>query len=74
MKYRIKVKVEFEECGDDIDCGVEGPGQIVLSEEDACSIDEVEAALMSASYEVMRQENSRHFEAMSKKKPGPRGE
>jgi len=51
---------------------LEGPGQIVLSEENACSIDEVEAAMVSASYEAMRDEAPRHFESISKKKPNPK--
>lgn len=68
MKYRIKVKVEFEECADDVDCGVEAPGQIVLSEEDACSIDEIEAALVKAGYDSMRDATPRHLESISKKK------
>ena len=73
MKYRVKVKIEFEECGEDIECGVEAPGQIVLSEEDACSIDEVEAALVEASYDSMRDVAPRYFESVSKKKLKPKG-
>ena len=70
MKYRIKVKVEFEECGDEADCGFEEVGQIVLSEAESISIDDVESHLLNAGYDSMRAAISDHLEAISKKKPG----
>lgn len=69
MKYRIKVKVEFEECGDETECGFEDVGQVVISEGDSISIDDVESNLLSAGYDSMREAISRHLENVSKKKP-----
>ena len=50
--------------------GIGDIGQVILSEEDACSIDEVESALLAASYDSLRDVTPRHFEFISKKKPG----
>ena len=69
MKYRIKVSVEFEECGDESECGVEGIGRIVLSEEESTSIDDVEDRLLAAGYDSMREAIADHLESVSKKKP-----
>ena len=67
MKYRIKVKIEFEECGDETECGLDDVGQVVLSKEESISIDDVEDRLVAAGYESMRKAISDHFESVSKK-------
>lgn len=70
MKYRIKVRVEFEECGDEVECGFEDIGQVVLGETESASIDDVEDYLLSAGYDSMRAAISDHLETISKKRSG----
>lgn len=68
MKYRIKVKVEFEECGDETECGIKDIGQVVMSEDESTSIDDVEDHLLTAGYDSMREAIVNHLENVSKKR------
>lgn len=70
--YRINVKVEIEECEGDIDnkpCEIgDGSFEFKISEEDACSIDICEKAVLRTNYEAIRRAVSKHLTEVSKKK------
>jgi hypothetical protein len=74
--YRIRTHVVVEEVeGDDVG-GIrevrqraDGSFEMMLSEEDAISIDKSEQAILQTSWPAVRDALSRHLTAVSKKKP-----
>lgn len=45
--------------------------ELEMTEEEACSIDAIEKAMLRINYEAVRQAVSEHLTAISKKKPKP---
>jgi hypothetical protein len=76
--YRVRSQVVVEE----VDCEQEGSGvveeradgcfELVMSEQDGCSIDQSERAVLMASWPAMRKAVAEHLQAVSKKKPKTR--
>ena len=74
--YRVRTKVVVEEVDcDDPEVGGEvrhdadGCFDMILSEDDAVSIDKSEQAILMTCWPAMRQALSQHLETVSKKKP-----
>lgn len=71
--YKIKVHVEIVESDETLQDEPQemGPGQfeLVLSENQALSIDDCEQALLRTHYPAVRAALAAHLSAMSKKKP-----
>jgi len=70
-KFKIKVSVEFVECDDEtenheVNKNNEGSFSMIISEQDAISIDMCEK---SVSYPTIREAVSNHLSQISKKKP-----
>ncbi len=79
MNYKIKVKVEFEECDEkQVDLAPremqEGGFEFKISEAEAISIDKCEQALLQVNYEAVRDAISKHLTEVSKKRPLNKGE
>jgi hypothetical protein len=76
--YRVRTQVVVEE----VDCEQEGSGvveersdgcfELMMSEQDGCSIDKSERAVLMASWPAMRKAVAEHLRAVSKKKPKTR--
>jgi hypothetical protein len=73
--YRIKVHVEIEESDQALHRvpleQADGSFELVLSEQQASSIDDCEQALLRTNYAAVRQALARHLTALSKKKRQP---
>lgn len=72
-RYKIKVKVEFVECDDfepgDLKKNPDDSFSMILSEQDAISIDKVDSSVLKTSYPAIREAVSKHLKQISKKKP-----
>jgi len=73
-KFRLVVKVELEEISDEqeeteIISSIDHGSMRLITNEEACSIDSVEHAVLSVSHHEIRRALSAHLAAMSKKKP-----
>jgi hypothetical protein len=74
--YRVRTQVVVEEVdGEQQGSGVveeraDGCFELVMSEQDACSIDKSERAVLMASWPAMRKAIAEHLEAVSKKTTG----
>jgi len=70
-RFKIKVKVELVECDDfeqgDLTRQEDGSFSMIISEQDAISIDKVESSVLQAAYPTMREAVSRHLTQISKK-------
>jgi hypothetical protein len=76
--YRVRAQVVVEQ----VDCEEAGSGEVeersdgsfelMLSEQDGCSIDKSEQAVLRASWPAMRKALAEHLRAVSKKKPKTR--
>ena len=73
--YRIRTQVVIEEVYGDDAAGSEvrphatGSFEVMLSDDDATSIDKSEQAILQTSWPAMRDALSQHLSAVSKKKP-----
>ena len=71
--YKINVKVELIECNnsgqDELTKHPDGSFSMVISGQDAVSIDKVESSVLQTAYPTIRQAVSEHFTQISKKKP-----
>ncbi len=71
-KYRIKVKIEFEECDENNEQEPQqkpnGAFEMIINEKDAASIDKSDKALLSTAYPAIRQAIADHLNCVSKKK------
>lgn len=71
-RFKIKVKVELVECDDfeqgDLTKQEDGSFSMIISEQDAISIDKVESSVLQTAYPTMREAVSRHLTQISKKK------
>ncbi|MBW2592716.1 MAG: hypothetical protein JRE58_06905 [Deltaproteobacteria bacterium] len=72
-KYKIKVRVEFIECDDTVNHKVtkdgDGSSSMIISEQDAISIDMCEKCVLQTAYPTIREAVSNHLSDISKKKP-----
>jgi hypothetical protein len=72
-KYKIKVHVELVECEDTVNHKLtknhDGSLSMVISEEDAISIDMCEKSVLQIAYPTIREAVSNHLSEISKKKP-----
>jgi hypothetical protein len=70
--YKIKVNVEIVECDepaqDEPNKLNDGSFELNITNEDACSIDACEKALLIANYPAIREAISKHLGEISKKK------
>jgi hypothetical protein len=70
-RFKIKVKVELVECDDfeqgDLTKQEDGSFSMIISEQDAISIDKVESSVLQTAYPTMREAVSRHLTQISKK-------
>jgi len=71
--YKIKVKIEIVESDQQAEVELveteAGQFELVISEEQALSIDECEQALLSTNYPAIRAAIAKHLTDLSKKKP-----
>ena len=71
-KYKIKVRVEFVECDDTVNHEVrkddDGSSSMIISEQDAISIDMCEKTVLQTAYPTIREAVSNHLSELSKKK------
>ena len=69
--YKIKVKVEIVESEQEAEVDLiqteDGQFELVISEEQAISIDECEQALLRTNYPAIRAAIAKHLTALSKK-------
>ena len=72
-KYKIKVRVEFIECDDTVNHEVtkdgDGSSSMIISEQDAISIDMCEKSVLQTAYPTIREAVSKHLSDISKKSP-----
>ena len=72
-KYKIKVRVEFIKCDDTVNHEVtkdgDGSSSMIISEQDAISIDMCEKSVLQTAYPTIREAVSNHLSDISKKKP-----
>jgi hypothetical protein len=70
-RFKIKVKVELVECDDfeqgDLTKQEDGSFSMIISEQDAISIDRVESSVLQTAYPTMREAVSKHLAQISKK-------
>ena len=70
--YKIKVNVEITESDQEVEAEVveteEGQFELVISEDQAISIDECEQALLRTNYPAIRAAIAKHLTELSKKK------
>jgi hypothetical protein len=71
-KYKIKVSVELVECDEtenhEVNKNKDGSFSIVISEQDAISIDMCEKSVLQIAYPTIREAVSNHLSQISKKK------
>jgi len=73
--YRIRTQVVVEEVGDDMTCtndvrrSADGSFEMLLSDDDATSIDKSEQAILQITWVAVRDAFSQHLTAVSKKSP-----
>lgn len=71
-KYKIKVNVEFVECDEtenhEINKNSDGSFSMIISEQDAISIDMCERSVLQTAYPKIREAVSNHLSQISKKK------
>jgi hypothetical protein len=65
-KFKIKVSVEFVECDETENHN--GSFSMVISEQDAISIDMCERSVLQIAYPTIREAMSNHLSQISKKK------
>lgn len=72
-KYKIKVSVELVECDEtenrEINQDTDGSYSMVISDQDASSIDMCEKSVLQIAYPTIRKAVSNHLSHVSKKKP-----
>ncbi len=72
-KYKIKVSVEFVECDEtethDANKNNDGSFSMIISEQDAISIDMCERSVLQTAFPTIREAVSNHLSQISKKKP-----
>ena len=73
-KFKIKVSVEFVECDDEtenheVNKNKDGSFSMIISEQDAISIDMCEKSVLQTAYPTIREAVSNHLSQISKKKP-----
>ncbi len=72
-KYKIEVNVKVVECNENVNVKPkkydDGSFAMVISEEDAISIDKCETSVLRTAYPSIREAVSNHLTQMSKKKP-----
>jgi len=72
-KYKIKVSVELVECDEaenhEVNKNSDGSFSMVISEQDAVSIDMCEKSVLQIAYPTIREAVSNHLSQISKKKP-----
>ena len=72
-KYKIKVSVELVECDETENHAAnknnDGSFSMVISEQDATSIDMCEKSVLQIAYPTIREAVSNHLSQISKKKP-----
>jgi len=70
-KYKIKVRVELVECDEtenhEINKNNDGSFSMVISEQDAISIDMCEKSVLQIAYPTIREAVSNHLSQISKK-------
>ncbi len=73
LKYKIKVSVELVECDEtenhEVNKNNDGSFSMVISEQDAISIDMCERSVLQTAYPTIREAVSTHLSQISKKKP-----
>ncbi len=71
-KYKIKVSVEFVECDEtenrEVNKNNDGSFSMIISEQDAISIDMCERSVLQTAYPTIREAVSDHLSQISKKK------
>ena len=71
-KYKIKVSVELVECDEaenhEVNKNNDGSFSMVISEQDAISIDMCEKSVLQIAYPTIREAVSNHLSQISKKK------
>lgn len=71
-KFKIKVSVEFVECDEtenhEVNKNNDGSFSMVISEQDAISIDMCERSVLQIAYPTIREAMSNHLSQISKKK------
>jgi hypothetical protein len=71
--YQIKVKVEIVESDQEVEAELvqteDGQFELVISGEQAISIDDCEQALLRTNYPAIRAAIAKHLTELSKKKP-----
>jgi hypothetical protein len=73
-KHKIRIKVEIVECEKEVGSVGEleqlgdGEFELVISPEQACSIDDCEAELLRANYPAVRDALEKHLSRISQKK------
>ena len=73
-KHKIRVKVEIVECEQEVGSVGEleqlgdGEFELMISPDQACSIDDCEAELLRANYPAVRDALEKHLTAISQKK------
>jgi len=77
-KYKIKVSVEFVECDEtenhEVNKNNDGSFSMIISEQDAISIDMCEKSVLQTAYPTIREAVSNHLSQISKKKPKKKSE
>jgi hypothetical protein len=77
-KHKIRVKIEVVECEEEKTGEIgkidDGEFEMVITPEQATSIDDFEQALLVTNYEAIRDAVRKHLSEVSKKKPSKRGE
>ena len=72
-KFKIKISVEFVECDEtenhEVNKNDDGSFSMIISEQDAISIDMCERSVLQTAYPTIREAVSKHLSQMSKKKP-----
>ena len=72
-KCKVKVSVELVECDEtenhEINHDADGSYSMVISEQDATSIDMCEKSVLQIAYPTIRKAVSNHLSQVSKKKP-----
>ncbi len=71
-KFKIKVSVEFVECDEtenhEVSKNNDGSFSMIISEQDAISIDMCERSVLQTAYPTIREAVSNHLSQISKKK------
>ena len=71
-KFKIKVSVEFVECDEtenhEVNKNNDGSFSMIISEQDAISIDMCERSVLQTAYPTIREAVSNHLSQISKKK------